>query len=86
MATDGLLFKFAQIGDFQFRRLRKCDVGGNLDGGENDVERLRGAIGNGVADGRRDISEVVGDKSVGLIGEVQEAATVGDEIGFFWRG
>ena len=86
MATDGLLFKITQIGDFQFGRLRECDVGGNLDRGEYDVERLRGAIGNGVADGRRDISEVVGDKSVGLIGEVQEAATVADEIDFLLAG
>jgi hypothetical protein len=39
-----------------------------------------------VAHGRRNISEIVGDKGVGFVGEVQEAATVGDEIGFFLAG
>src|SRR5215467_4006176 len=61
-------------------------MGGNLDRGEDDVERPRGAIGNGVPDRWRDIGEVVRDKRMGFAGEVQEAASVNDEIGFFLAG
>src|SRR5215471_3336181 len=61
-------------------------MGGNLDRGEDDVERPGGAVGNGVPDGRRDIGEVVRGKSMVFAGEVQESATVNNEIGFFLAG